>query len=149
PIQQSLAAYVRAAIDIDWPAMAQGRRSTEVGESLSALYAAVLATPASDRRQDTILAEMLHQLDSVTEARRARLLLAGGTVPDVLWGVLLTGAGATLGYIFFFGASSIRAQLMMSTILVVMVCMALFVVIEIEHPFTGPVSVEPVGLQIA
>lgn len=149
PIQQRLAAYVRAAIDIDWPAMAQGRRGTEVGESLSALYAVVLATPAPDGRQGAILAEMLHQLDSVTEARRARLLLAGGTVPEVLWGVLLTGAAATLGYLFFFGATSIRAQVLMSAMLVVIVCMALFVVVEIEHPFSGAVSVEPAGLEIA
>ena len=149
PVLQRLADYARDAIDIDWPAMAQGRGSTEVTETLSALYAAVLAVPVSDERQAAILGALLEQLDSITQARRTRLLLAAGTVPDMLWGVLLTGAGATLGYIFFFGAPSIRAQLMMSTILVVMVCMALFVVVEIEHPFTGPVSVEPVGLQIA
>ena len=149
PVQQRLIEYVRAVIDIDWPAMAQGRGSSQVGEALSALYAAVLAIPAADGRQGIILAELLQQLDLLTQARRTRLLLAAGTVPDMLWGALLTGAGATLGYIFFFGTPSIRAQLLMSALLVTMVCMALFVVVEIEHPFTGPVSVEPAGLQIA
>jgi hypothetical protein len=149
PVEQGLIAYVRAVIDIDWPAMAQGRGSTEVGETLSALYATVLAVPVADGRQAAILGALLQQLDSLTQARRTRLLLAAGTVPDMLWGVLLTGAGATLGYTFFFGAPSIRAQLLMSTILVIIVCMALFVVVEIEHPFTGVVSVEPAGLQFA
>jgi hypothetical protein len=149
PVQQRLNEYVRAVIDIDWPAMSQGRGSTQVGDTLSALYAAVLAIPAHDERLAAILADMLQQLDTITEARRTRLLLAAGTVPGMLWGALVTGAGATLGYIFFFGTPSIRAQLAMSALLVIMVCMALFVVVEIEHPFTGPVSVEPLGLQIA
>ncbi len=149
PVQQRLTDYVHAVIDIDWPAMSEGRGSTQVGETLSALYAAVLAIPVLDGRQGAILSELLQQLDSITQARRTRLLLAAGTVPDMLWGALLTGAGATLGYIFFFGTPSIRAQLLMSALLVIMVCMALFVVVEIEHPFTGTVSVEPAGLEIA
>ena len=149
PVRQRLMDYVHAAIDLDWPAMAQGRGSPEVGERLSALYGAVLAIPASDGRQATILAALLQQLDSITEARRTRLLLAAGTVPAVLWGVLLGGAGATLGYTFFFGTRSIRAQLLMSAMLVAMVCMALFVVVEVEHPFSGPISVDHSGLQIA
>jgi hypothetical protein len=149
PVEQGLIAYVHAVIDLDWPAMAQGRASTEAGETLSALYTTVLAIPVADGRQAAILGELLHQLDSLTQSRRSRLLLAAGTVPGMLWGVLLTGAGATLSYTFFFGAPSIRAQLLMSTILVIIVCMALFVVVEIEHPFTGAVTVEPAGLDSA
>jgi Protein of unknown function (DUF4239) len=149
PVEQRLTDYVRAAIDIDWPAMAQGRGSTRVGDTLSALYATVLAIRVPDQRQAGIQYELLLQLDTVTQARRTRLLLADGTIPRVLWAVLLTGACVTLGYTFFFGAPSIRAQLMMSAMLVAIVCMVLWALIGMEHPFTGPVSVEPTGLHIA
>jgi hypothetical protein len=129
--------------------MADGRGSTQAADALSALYAAVLALPAADMRQAAILSDLLQELDSITQARRTRLLLAAGTVPDVLWGVLLTGAIATLGFTFFFGARNYRAQALMTGMLAVIVYMALFVVVEIEHPFSGPVSVEPEGLRVA
>ena len=46
-------------------------------------------------------------------------------------------------------ARSLRAQALMSAMLAAMVFMALFVVVEVEHPFSGPVSVEPSGMRVA
>ena len=83
-VQQRLVDYARAVIDVDWPAMAQGRSTTQAGDTLSALYGAVLTVPTPDRRQGVVLSEVLQELDSITQARRTRLLLAAGTVPEVL-----------------------------------------------------------------
>jgi hypothetical protein len=56
-----------------------------------------------DSRGAVLLAEILHQLDLVTQARRARLVLASGIVPKILWLVLFGGAVLTIGFTLFFG----------------------------------------------
>ncbi len=85
---------------------------------------------------------MLKQLDAVTQARRARLHLAAGVVPGVVWMVLICGAALTVGFTFFFGAENLHAQVLMTGVLSVLAFMALMVIVSIDHPFTGPSSVE-------
>jgi hypothetical protein len=55
----------------------------------------------------------------------------------------------TLSFTCFFGAQSIRAQTLMTGMLAAVIFMALFVAVEIDHPFTGPVSVGPEAMRIA
>ncbi len=77
------------------------------------------------------------------------LELASGIVPTVLWAVLVAGAGITLTFTFFFGARGVWAQALMSGMLAAITFMALYVVVEVEHPFTGPVSVDSQPLHMA
>ena len=80
----------------DWPRMAMGRESREATEALSQLYAAVLRIPVEGPKQQEISAEVLKELDKITEARRTRLHLATGIVPGVIWLVLFSGAALTV-----------------------------------------------------
>ncbi len=85
---------------------------------------------------------MFDQLDALTQARRNRLHLAVGIVPPMLWVVLTLGGVLTVGFTLFFGTKNLRAQIMMTGILSMVVFMSLFVIISINHPFTGPVHVD-------
>jgi len=133
--------YLKAAIDREWPAMAQEVGSREATQALDALYAATLRLAAEGLRQPAILAEMFKQLDAITQARVHRLHLAAGIVPGIMWLVLCCGAVLTVAFTFFFGTRNLRAQVMMTGILSVLVFMALLVIVSIDHPFTGPSSV--------
>src|SRR4051812_37229450 len=93
-LRNGLSRYLRAAIDEDWPAMERGKGSQLVTRALDGAYAALLTFNPGDNRGTTLLAEALHQLDLVTQARRVRLVLAPGVVPRVLWFVLSGGAGS-------------------------------------------------------
>jgi hypothetical protein len=148
-VNERLAGYVQAVIADDWPAMARGRVSQRAGRALDGLYAAVLAVNPTTPRESVIMGELLADLRVVTHARRTRLLLATGVVPGVLWAVLFAGAVVTLSFAFFFGSASIRAQILMSGLLAAMIFLPLYVAVEINHPFTGPVSVGPEALRIA
>jgi predicted aspartyl protease len=148
-LRARVAQYVRAVIDDDWPAMARGAQGYESGRALTGLYAAVLAYEPEGQRGAALLTEMLNQLGRVAEIRRLRFDLAAGTVPGVVWFVLLTGAVVTIIFTFFFGMEDLAAQVLMTAMLALMMVMGLFVVIEIEHPFTGPVRVTPEALVLA
>jgi Protein of unknown function (DUF4239) len=133
--------YLHLALTQDWPQMARLRGSPEVTGSLDTLYASALALTRSGAPQPAVQLEIFHQLDNMTQARRARLHLATGIMPGILWGTLVLGGVLTVGFTFFFGTRNLRAQVMMTGILSIIVFMGLFVIVSINHPFTGPVHI--------
>jgi hypothetical protein len=147
-VRPQLVGYAKAVIADDWPAMARGTFSPQVNQALDKLYASILAvTPANERNVATMSA-LLTELDVVTQGRRTRMVHAAGSMPEVLWWVLFVSAFVTLSFTFFFGTRSVKAQALMSGMLAAIIFMALFVVIEINYPFTGPVKVEPDAMHL-
>jgi Protein of unknown function (DUF4239) len=142
-LQDGITAYLRAAIGDDWQAMAQGRGSEAGTRALNGVYAALLRYNPDDRQGAAIFAEVLRQLDQVTQARRARIVVSQGIVPGIVWLVLFVGAFITIGFTFFFGSVNLRAQTLMTGALSVLIFSALLVIIAIDHPFSGTVKVDP------
>jgi Protein of unknown function (DUF4239) len=138
----SLSNYLQVAIDQDWPQMARQKSSPEATRALDTLYASTLELTHSGLLQQAVLVEVFHQLDLITQARRTRLHFSIGIVPGMLWGVLVLGGVLTVGFTFFFGTRNLHAQMLMTGILSVIVFMGLFVIVSINHPFTGPVHTD-------
>jgi len=114
-LRSKLTAYVKSVIDEDWPAMAHGKGSAAAIRALNDVYAAALkADPAGDRAPAVVLAEIFHQLDQITQARRERIVSGGGVVPGMVWAVLVVGGVITVASAFFFGTENLRAQLLMT-----------------------------------
>lgn len=147
-LHADLARYVRIVVADDWPAMARGGASRDATRALTELYRAALAHEPSNLRDAALLTEMLDQLNQVTQARRRRLGLASGIVPGVIWLVLFVGAVLTIAFTFFFGTVNLRAQVLMSAMLALAISLSLFVVVSIDHPFTGPVRVTAEALRV-
>jgi Na+/melibiose symporter-like transporter len=147
-IRNALSNYLELAINDDWPQMAAEKESSDVTQALDALYTPALSFADHASRQSAVQSELFKQLDAVTQARRTRLHLASGIVPGVLWGVLFTGAALTVAFTFFFGTQNLAAQVMMTGILSVIVFMGLFVIVSIDHPFTGPVHIDSAPLEM-
>lgn len=145
-LREALTAYLHAAIDKDWPAMAQGHASADVTEALNRVYATLLHYHADDGIDTVIAAEIFHQLDGLTEARRSRLVASTGIVPRVVWMVLIGGAVITMGFTFFFGTENLHAQTLMTGALSVLIFSGLLTVVAIDRPFTGSVKVTPEAL---
>jgi hypothetical protein len=147
-LRDSLTDYIRAAVADDWPAMERSGSSRAVTRALDAVYTALLTFTPGDSRGTALLDEALHQLDVLTEARRTRLVLASGAVPGVLWFVLFGGGVLTVSFTLFFGTANLRAQVAMTGILAFLIFSGLHVIIAIDHPFAGPVKVQPEGLKV-
>lgn len=139
--------YLKATIEDEWPAMAMAHRSQVASKALTSLYTAVFALGSDGAVQPAIASDMFRQVDAMTQARRIRLHLASGIVPGVLWLVLSSGAVLTVAFTFFFATRNLPAQVMMTGILAFLVFMALFVIISIDLPFTGPAAVGPEPLE--
>jgi hypothetical protein len=151
-VRSAVANYLKAAINDDWPAMDRGATGAEeiVGaegaakEALDAVYSTLVSS--SGQADSAVFSEMLRQVDLVAQSRRARLIASEGAVPNLLWLVLLGGAVITIGYTFFFGTESLRAQALMTALLAIMIFFELLVVVGIDRPFSGAVKVGPNAL---
>ncbi len=138
--------YVETAISDDWPAMERGGASRSATRALDRIYATAMAYNPDDGRGRILMAETLHQLDLVTQARRARLVMATGIVPGIVWCALFGGAALTIGFTFFFGTENLRAQTMMTGALSILIFSGLLIIVAIDHPFAGSVKVGPEAL---
>ena len=142
----NLSAYLNSVLADDWPAMVRGRSSGVTTQVLSDLYDQVIRYPSVDLHASTLQADLLSQLDQLTRARRERLVMAEGTVPKVIWFVLFLGAALTISFTFFFGTENLIAQSLMTGILAAIILSAVLVVIALDRPYTGAITVskEPI-----
>lgn len=145
--REALSNYLQLAIERDWPEMAREKDSPEVNQALNQLYAAASRLTQGGSLPAAVEVAMFHELDMITESRRSRMHLAIGIVPVVLWQALILGGGLTVCFTFFFATPNLRAQVLMTAILSVIVFMGLFVIVSIDHPFTGPVHIHQDSLQ--
>ena len=148
-LRARLTAYVKSVLDDDWPAMARGHTSHDTTRALNDVYGAALKSNPVGARDSAVLAEIFHQLDQITQARRERIVVGAGVVPGMIWAVLVMGGVITVASAFFFGSENLRAQLVMTGMLSTIVFTALLVIVSINYPFTGPVSVSPEPFRLA
>src|SRR5262249_4530981 len=113
-IREATTNYLRSAIASDWPAMESATQSSGTTEALSQIYGAILKFQSLGTDERLVLAEILRQVDRISEARREWRVMADGIVPAIVWVVLFGGAFLTVGFTFFFGADNLRAQSMMT-----------------------------------
>ena len=144
-VHAAIVAYVDAAdrrgLAGDGSAAARARRrSTALGD----VYRALLRyEPVGRARAGACWPRRWRQLDTLTQARRARIVVAEGIVPGVIWFTLFVGAVVTIGFTFFFGTENLRAQALMTGALAILIFSGLLVIIAIDRPFAGTVRVEP------
>jgi hypothetical protein len=148
----AISTIYRLAEGVD-PAAAAAVRSadlrygeTVVTQEASAMAMGQAANPATLEQSDAFQ-NLLVSLQTLSDARRDRLELAGSTVPQVIWLVLFGGALLNVAFLLFFGTRHVWVQMVMSGMLTAVFFMALFSIVMIDHPFEGSVrvSMEPIA----
>jgi hypothetical protein len=145
-LRADMSAYLNSVLTDEYPAMARGRSSPVTTRVLSDLYDVVVRYRPSDLRDSDLQKDLLSELDELTRARRERLVMSEGTVPSVIWFVLLLGAALTISFTFFFGTENLVSQSLMTGVLAAVILSAVLVVIALDRPYTGAVIVsnEPI-----
>ena len=145
-VRKATTNYLREAVDKDWPAMGQGTSSRDVTIALTEIYDAVLKFHTFGSFESLVVAEILRDVDRISEMRRQRLVAASGVVPGIIWAILFIGAFVTIGFTLFFGTANLRAQTVMSGAVAIVIFSGLLTVVAIDHPFAGTVKVGPEAL---
>jgi hypothetical protein len=149
PIRNRVIAYIKEVRDSEWPAMADGRTSASAEERLRLLRQSIFEGGVEQPKDIALYHHALDLLAMANDNRSDRLDSSDGTVPGILWFVLIAGGLITLGYPAFFGTSNLWAQILMTAALAALVGLTLLVGMLLDYPFTGEVRISPAPLEHA
>ena len=144
-VQELVRSYAEEVVHKEWPLMAQGdtplltqERGTPTGWALiDDIRQNIQNFEPRTRAEEQLYAEGLDQVDTLSDARRMRLVAAEEDVPGVLWAVLIFGGVAVVSFTYLFGLESTWAHRLMVATLAAVIGLVLFTVGAMEHPFSG------------
>ena len=142
-IRDDLQHYISAVANIEWPVQQSGRISTAGSDALRKLHATLVTMQPSNLGQSVMEAEVLKTLNDLYRARASRLSAVEGHVPYVIWWIIFLGGALTVSYTFLFGFHNFRMHLVMTSAVVAALGLVVVLIIALDWPFRGEVSVSP------
>ncbi len=144
-VQELVRSYAQEVVHREWPLMEQGRaplmtqqRGTPTGWIIiDDIRQNIQNFEPRSQAEEQLYAEGLDQVDTLSDARRMRLVAAEEGVPAVLWSVLVFGGIAAVGFTYLFGLESTWAHRLMVATLAAVIGLVLFTVGALEYPFSG------------
>jgi len=140
-IRKHLLDYANDVREYEWPTMAIGEPSDVVGKDLDQLSRAVFDVKPQSWQELALYQDSLRLLAVMTDNRNERLDSSDGSMPGILWFVLIVGGLITLGYPAFFGSTNLGAQILMTAALAQLVALGILLGLAFDYPFTGEVHI--------
>ncbi len=135
--------YVQEILEVEWPAMREGKISIEARKAAVALMKEVVSFEPVTENQKAIYPVAIQEACEVWDFRRARTNMAQHGIPNVEWAVIIIGACVTIIFTYFFGLESAGAQLAMTGMVSLLISLNMYLVLLFGSPFSGDLTVGP------
>lgn len=145
-IRSDVRRYVEIVIHQEWPRQQAGKVPHQGWEPLRRIQSAIVTMHPDTDGQADIEIELLRTLNMLYRARSSRLAAAQGHIPDVIWWIIFIGAGLTVGCTYLFGFHDFRMHLVLTTAVSTSLALVIVLIIALDYPFRGKVSVTPEAL---
>ncbi|MFJ8825450.1 DUF4239 domain-containing protein [Streptomyces sp. NPDC102467] len=143
-VSAAMGTYVHAVVDKQWPLMREGKPDPGLTNSeITDLYSAYQEYEPHGASEEAYYEQSVATLADIATARRSRLAQAGQELPILLTVLVYGGALVMLPLTFLYGIESLRAQLMFITSVAALIGVSLLLVLTLDHPFAGALSVSP------
>ena len=142
-MRADLVAYLRHVIDVEWPAQVAGQAVPAAEPLLAQLDRTVLELLPAGLGQANVQSFLIGALGDVASVRRDRRLATHGTIPDLVWMVLLSGGAVMVGFSFVLGGPTLGLHLLMTAALVGSGVLVLLLIVGLSSPFHGAVTIAP------
>jgi hypothetical protein len=144
-VAQNLLAYIHAAAEDEFPKMAKMERSQTTAQAIDLLWANTIRLKPQNFHEQTLFSEIVKNLNNIAQLRAERLGSAfGPKLLSIMRHTLVFGGVITLTLAFFFGAESFWWHTIMTILLAILIAFILFVILELAHPFTSGLAIQPV-----
>ena len=107
------------------------------------MFAALGGVSVTTPTQETFLSDALVRLNDVAEDRAQRITVAEEGMVSVLWAAIVLGGVLTVGFSLLFGVSNERLHYLMVGVFAAVLALQIFVILVLNHPFSGDVRVSP------
>ncbi len=138
--------YAQSVVEREWPAMAERHADPQtyaIAKKLWGTFYAFRPAPAEQAYYN----EALRELTGFNNDRRLRIIGMNGTIPPILWTVLLGGGIICIVFTYLFATPRPGTQYMITGLLAAMIVLTLFLIAEMDHPYEGGMSLLPDGFE--
>ena len=142
-MRTDLTAYLDHIIRVEWPTQIAGEAIPPTEPLLIQLNRAVLKVIPADPRQSNVQSFLIGALGDVSTLRRDRRLATHGTIPGLVWEVLLSGGALMVAFSFVLGGPAPALHLLMTAILVASGVLVLLLIVGLSSPFHGALTIPP------
>ena len=153
PIRALCREYAAAAVNEEWPAMAEEKLSTHSFSITQQMWEVLLQAHSVSGVADTFQQSKYEQafgtLSQMSEHRRLRQLESRMKLPGILWAVLAVGGIVVIGSACLFGCQNFALHFIHVFVLSLLLSLVLVSVAEIDRPFQGPVQVQADAFEFA
>lgn len=135
--------YGKAVVYEEWETLGRGEISPHVNKIVNNLWAHYISYLPKNITEEIFFKESVKHLNELGELRRLRFMESHTGINPILWFVLILGGIITIVFTFFFGMENLKAQLVMTTLLAMIISLILFTILEFDYPFTGRAGISP------
>jgi Protein of unknown function (DUF4239) len=146
-LHNDLREYTRFTVDFGWPAQRRGVVPAGGSQRISALFNDLTAFDPPDRRGELIYEETFRQFNALVELRRERLAEVTTGIPTILWWVVAIGALLNIAQIWMLDMDT-YVHVILTAILSLFLGIVIFLVVAMDRPFRGEVSVSPDAFEL-
>jgi hypothetical protein len=145
--RQLIADYVDFVVRDEWPALGRNTRSPRTELASRTLSDELISFDAATPAEQMLKPGIIDQMNQFEDARRLRILAGLRGLDGVTWFVVLIGGMLTLAFTFFFRTESFRLHLTLAMLSSGMLAVVVFLILAMDHPLWGTVSVKPDALR--
>jgi hypothetical protein len=142
-IRAQVLAYNQAVVD-GWQLRIHGQPVPGAGIELDAVAQTIRQIRPTNEAQRAFVTDAVTRLGRAVELRQTAIRLARDQqLPDVLWVSVLVGSVVVLGLCLTCGVEDTAVRWILIVGVTVMVAVNLFLVVELNYPFYGEISIKP------
>ncbi len=139
--------YINLVVKEEYPAMAAMKGSEATVNSFSRVFMLTekLFPPDVNAQEKSNI--MFQHLEELAKYRSLRVLAGDSEISFIMWLCLLLGGLLTLIFTGLLNVENQRYLLLLSGLMGAFLGLVFFLIIILDHPFSGSISVEPKGYQ--
>jgi hypothetical protein len=134
--------YVREVVD-EWEVLGEGRHSESANRAFDDLWRAYSRFEPRGERESAWYSQSISALDELGEDRERRVIASRGTLPGVMWMLLILGLVVTVAFTWLFQMERRVTHAISVGAIAVVTGFVLFLVYALQHPFSGDISITP------
>ncbi|MPY79502.1 MAG: DUF4239 domain-containing protein [Actinophytocola sp.] len=149
-IQELIARYTHAVVDDEWPALRDTMTEDPgAAATFETLRERVDQLDRTDGEHGAAAEWVSRHTSDVSEARFLRLGTADEPLPEPLWPTLAVGGIVSVAFLYLFGLERTFPNGLMMATVGGMIALVLFIIYEMQYPFSRGLALEPDAFRAA
>ena len=143
PFCQAVSSYLKAVINVEWPAMEKGAMSPEAGQRFEAIWSRYYELGGDPNK----LGELYTNLTEASRERSSRSTMLEGNLYPPVWVILIFGFISMVYGLYFINREPTLVSLIYEFMVIFLVLSCIYFIYDLDTPFSGLIILKPDAFQ--